>query len=173
MNIWQAIENRHSVRTFDQTREVSSEDVRKIVEAAILAPSGGNCQPWHFVVVRDPSVRAALANAAHGQESLSHASAVIAVCSEPQRSAAYYGRRGQDMYALLDAGAASEHILLAATALGLGSCWISAFEDAAVRRVLRLPDHLSPTALIAIGYSDGASAKRSPRRPYEELVSEI
>jgi len=171
MDFWEVIERRHSIREFDTAREVPAEAVQKILETAIQSPSGGNCQPWHFVVVGDSAARQALATAAHGQQTLRQAPVVIAVCSDPGRSAAYYGRRGQDLYALLDAGAAAVHILLAATAQELGSCWISAFDDDAVARSLRLPEHLRPIALIALGYPRTPGARRTPRRPLEEVVT--
>lgn len=171
MEFWEVIQRRHSVREFDAAREVPAEAVQKILETAIHAPSGGNCQPWHFVVVRESAARQALAAAAHGQQTLQQAPVVIAVCSDPARSAAYYGRRGQDLYALLDTGAASAHILLAATAQGLGSCWISAFDDDAVARILRLPEQLRPIALIALGFERTPGGRRTPRRPIEEVVT--
>ena len=171
MDFWQAIHRRHSVREFDPGADVPPEQVQRILEAAIESPSAGNCQPWHFVVVRDLAVRQGLAKAAYGQAFLAQAPVVIVVCCDPARSTPRYGQRGLRLYSLQDTAAATEHILLAATALGLGSCWVGAFNEAAATRVLGLPKHLRPVALVAIGHPAAPSSRHTTRRPLEQVVS--
>lgn len=171
MGFWELIRQRHSVREYDSRMDVSPEQVKRILGAAIKAPSAGNCQPWHFIVVRDRVTREGLAQAAYGQGFLAQAPVVIAVCCDPQRSAERYGKRGSDLYCLQDTAAATEHILLAATALGLGSCWVGAFDEAAAARVLALPEHLRPVALVPIGHPAAPSSRRTPRRPLDEVVT--
>jgi nitroreductase len=151
--------------------DVSPEQMRRILEAAIVSPSAGNCQPWHLVVVRDQAVRRGLAQAAYGQGFLAQAPVVIAVCCDPARSAQRYGKRGSSLYCLQDTAALTEQVLLAATALELGSCWVGAFDEVAAARVLALPEGLRPVALVSIGHPAGPSSRRTTRRPLDEVVT--
>jgi len=173
MDFWQAIEARHSIRQFDAAREVPHKMVKQMLRTAILAPSAGNRQPWRFIIVRRPEVKEALALAAFGQSFVSQASVVIAVCAEPARSAARYQERGTELYCLQDTAAATEHILLAAAALGLGSCWVGAFDEGQAAEALNLPEGLRPVALIPIGYPEREPASRRPRRSFDEVVDII
>jgi nitroreductase len=164
VDLWEAVQERHSVRNFDKDRDVSPKIVTKLLEAAIRAPSAGNCQPWYFFVVRNQEVKRTLAQAALGQWFLSEAPVVIVVCAEPERSALRYGNRGRYLYSLQDTAAATEHILLAAVACGLGSCWVGAFDEDEASRALNLPSHLRPVAIIPIGYPVGRPSPRTDRR---------
>jgi len=119
VDFWQAMEARQSVRAFDQQRDVPPDVVTRLLHAAIRAPSAGNCQPWHFFVVRDQETKKALARAALNQWFLSEAPVVIVVCADPERSARRYGDRGRNLYSLQDTAAAAENLLLAAVASAL------------------------------------------------------
>jgi len=171
MDFWEAIQERHSVRDYDPRVDLSSAEVERILAAAISAPSAGNCQPWHFVVVRDRAMRRALAEAAYGQGFVSQAPVVIVVCADPARSARRYRERGADLYCLQDTAAAAENLLLAATALGLGSCWVGAFNEEAAARVLQLRPHLRPVALVTVGRPLAPASGRTPRRPVSSVVT--
>ena len=170
MDFWQVIEDRHSVRDFDAGRDLPPEMVQRILKAAIRAPSAGNCQPWHFVVVRSEQTKDMLALAAYGQGFVAHAPVVIVVCADPSRSAWRYESRGTQLYCLQDTAAATEHILLAVTALGLGACWVGAFDEGAASQALGLPANLRPVAIVPIGYPV-ASPHRTSRRSLEEVVT--
>jgi nitroreductase len=170
MDFWQVIEDRHSVRDFDAEREVPPEMVQRILEAAIRAPSAGNCQPWHFVVVRSEQTRGLLAEAAYGQWFIADAPVVIVVCADPARSASRYGGRGMELYCLQDTAIATEHILLAVTALGLGACWVGAFDERAASKALGLPASLRPVAIVPIGHP-AARPHRTSRRSLNEVVT--
>jgi len=170
MDLWTAIERRRSVRRFSST-PVPQSDIERILEAAIHAPSAGNRQPWHFIVVRNPGLREALATAAGGQDFVAAAPVVIVVCAEPERSAARYGVRGRALYCLQDTAAATEHMLLAATALGLGSCWVGAFDEAAAARALSLPAALRPIAMVPIGHPVAGGERAGSRRSPGEVTS--
>ena len=169
MDLWTVIEGRYSARHFVPA-EVSESTVQRILEAAIRAPSAGNRQPWHFIVVRNAEVKRALATAAYGQDFVAAGPVVIVVCADPERSATRYGDRGRELYCLQDTAAATEHILLAATALGLGGCWVGAFDEQAAARALALPGHLRPVAMVPIG-QPARSTRRTPRRALSEVVS--
>ena len=160
-------ERRYSCRNFDTT-PLDRQTVETILEAGRWAPNGGNLQPWRFVVVLDSEKRRAVAGAAYGQGFLAQAPVVITVCAVPEESASKYGLRGRDLYCLQDTAAAAENLLLAATELGLGSCWVGAFDEAAIRRVLDLPQSWRPVALIALGRPAEAEPQRS-RRPLSEI----
>ena len=161
-------ERRFSCRSFGPTT-LDSQTIEALLEAARWAPNGGNLQPWRFAVVLDSRRRRALAGAAYGQHFLTQAPVVITVCAVPDESASKYGARGRELYCLQDTAAAAENILLAATERELGSCWVGAFDEAAVARVLELPEGWRPVALIALGSPAETEPQRS-RRPLSEIV---
>lgn len=160
MDVLEAIKNRHSTRSFLE-KTPSEDTVRVLLEAAIRAPSAGNIQPWHFYVVRNHTVRRALSEAALGQRHVSGAPVVIVVCTHPEQSKSRYGKRGARLYCLQDAAAAAENLILAATGMGLGACWVGAFDERRVADCLSMPSGRRPVALIAVGYSSGTPALTS------------
>jgi nitroreductase len=89
--------------------------------------------------------------------------------SDPQRSAAHYAARGERLFSIQDATIAASHAQLAATALGLGSCWVGAFDNRRVAQIIGSPAHLRPVCMLAIGYA-AEQPGRTPRRPLSELV---
>ncbi|RMF85590.1 MAG: nitroreductase family protein [Nitrospirae bacterium] len=146
--------------------------VERLLDAARWAPTAGGLEPWRFVVVTDPGVRSALARAAHGQRFLAQAPVVVCVVAVPAESAATYGRRGAELYCLQDTAAATQNLLLAAAAEGLGTCWVGAFDEAAVARLLSLPAGWRPVALVPVGRPDEGPGPRR-RRPLETIVTWI
>ncbi|MDD5109762.1 MAG: nitroreductase family protein [Patescibacteria group bacterium] len=152
MDFWEVVELRHCVRSFDAGREVTDALVAKLLDAARHAPSAGGIYPTEFVVVRDVAVKTQLAAAARNQEFLADAPVVIVVVSDAGMSAAKYGERGRNLYAVQDAAAATENLFLAATASGLGACWVGAFEESEVAKVLQLDEAKRPLAIIPVGY---------------------
>lgn len=173
MDLWQAIEERYSVRAFDPDTDVSPEVVERLLEVGVRAPSAGNRQPWHFYVVRDADVRRGLAAAAYGQDFVAQAPVAVVVCADAEQSAARYGSRGRELYCLQDTAAATEHILLAAVALGLGGCWVGAFDEREAARVLDLPSRHRPVAILPIGKPAGSPSARTGRRGLETVASYI
>ncbi len=172
MEFFEVVEKRRSVRAFREI-DVPPEVVGRILQAAIRAPTAGNRQPWHFYVVRDKAVRQALAEAARGQEFISQAPVSIVVCADAEQSAGRYGDRGRELYCLQDTAAAIEHILLSAVALGLGSCWVGAFDEAYAARVLKLPRHHRPVAILPIGTPARDEGPTTPRQPLHNVVSYV
>lgn len=173
VDFWQVLEGRQSVRSFNTEREVPSEIVTRLLEAAIRAPSAGNCQPWYFFVVRNQGTKRALAEAALNQWFLSEAPVVMVVCAEAERSAIRYGDRGRRLYSLQDTAAAIENLLLAAVASGLGACWVGAFDEEEASRALDLPSHLRPVAIVPVGYPAGRPSLRTDRRRLDTVVKVI
>ena len=172
MDFFQVIESRHSIRRFDPSVPVPPDTVDRLLTAAILAPSAGNRQPWHFYVVCDPHLRQGLVAAAYGQGFIAQAPVAIVVCADAEQSAGRYGDRGRQLYCLQDTAAAVENILLSAVALGLGGCWVGAFDEGEAARVLDLPGNHRPVAILAIGRPAEAPARR-PRRPLGEVVTHL
>lgn len=161
------IRTRRSIRAF-KDQPIPDDIIEKLLEAARWAPSAGNLQPWEFFIVRNPELRKGLAKAALGQSFLAEAPVVIVVCSVPSKSALRYRKRGENLYCIQDTAAAAQNILLAATALGLGSCWVGAFDEDAVRRVLGIGPDMLPVALIPIGH-----ARQNPSPPGRRPIKDI
>jgi len=120
--------------------------------AAQAAPSAGNRQAREIVIVRDYAVKVALTEAAFHQFFLQEAPVDLVFCANPGKSQQRYGERGHDLYCILDTAASIQNVLLAAQAFGLGSCWVGAFNEEAVREALELPEEVRPITLIPIGY---------------------
>jgi len=160
----EVIAKRRSVRAY-KSQEISKETLSKILEAARLAPSASNRQPWKFVVVRDPEKRQELAKAARGQSFVGEAPIVIAgVALEPERMMSCK----VPAYAV-DLAIALEHIALAAQDEGLGTCWIGAFSQEEVKKILGVPDSYKVVALMPVGYPQDAP-RLKVRKPMEEIV---
>jgi len=168
VDFFEVVRTRRSVRSY-LDEDVSDGEVRRLLEAAILAPSAGNCQPWEFVIVRDKKRKEALSNAALGQRFVAEAPVVIVVCANVPRTAAHYGSRGANLYVIQDTAAATQNILLAATAMGLATCWVGAFDERRVWEILELPDEVRPLAIIPVGKSRRTPAM-PPRIPLERVV---
>ena len=150
MDVIEAISGRRSIRSFTED-EIDSETLTTILEAAIRAPSAGNRQPWEFVLVRSRAGRKALAAAAYGQEFIAQAPVAVVVCANRTRSAERYGDRGAELYCIQDTAAATQNILLATHSLGLGGCWIGAFDEIQVARLIGAPRDVRPVAIVALG----------------------
>lgn len=150
MELFEAIRGRRSVRSYRRD-EVPEQDLKEILKAAICAPSAGNLQSWEFVVIREDSGKAALAEAAYGQDFIVEAPIVIVVCANTARSARRYHTRGVSLYSIQDTAAAIQNMLLASYALGYGSCWMGAFDENQAARIIQAPPEVRPVAIIPIG----------------------
>jgi nitroreductase len=168
------VRSRRSIRNFTD-RTVPKEALIRCLEAARLAPSACNSQPWTFVVADDPEVKNRLAKAAFGGIYATNrfcraAGALVAVVSERANFLARIGGqfRGTSYY-LIDVGIAIEHFVLQAEEIGLGTCWIGWFSERGVKRVLGIPKGRKVDILIAIGYAKEPSAGSHDRASLEEM----
>lgn len=157
---------RRSTHAFD-FKEVSDEQIHEILKAAMSAPSAGCADPWHFMVVRTPGQLSRLAECLPHGSHLANAGAGIIVCGDKERA------HGSDKdYMLMDCCAAMENILLAATFLGLGSCWLGVYprvnREVAVRNILGIPEDIIPVGIAAIGYIKGQPHRARTR--YNEMA---
>lgn len=156
---------RRSVRAY-RPDPVEDEKLEQVLEAGRVAPSACNIQPWVFIVVRDPDQRKRL-EAVYPRSWFSAAPVVIAVCCD--KGAAWVRRKDGKVHGDIDAAIAVDHMTLCATDLGLGTCWVCAFDPDAAREVLGLPPHIEPVAFLPLGYpADQAGVKR--RKAIEEIV---
>ena len=168
MDVFEAIEKRRSVRAYT-SEEVSEEDVERLIEAARLAPSAGNIQPWEFIVVRNAETKRKLSDAALHEAFIKKAPVVIVVCADVARSSWGYGSRGANLYCLQDTAAATENMLLAAQALGLATCWVGAFHEEEVAKVVNTPRNVRPVAIIPVG-RPAEKPRAPPKRSIREIV---
>lgn len=159
---------RHSIRKFER-KEVGDDTLTRILEAANSAPSAGDLQAYEIVVVKNPDKKRALARAAYGQNFIYEAPLSLVFLANPKRSWTKYKNRGADLYCIQDATIAAAYAQLAVHALGLGSVWVGAFDDNAVRRVVGGSEDLRPVAVIPVGYPAERPYATS-RRKLEELV---
>lgn len=151
MEFFDVVRNRGSTRKYDPEREVPREFISKLIETAIYAPSAGNLQNWVFICLTDKSKKQELRDACLKQDWMQDAHLWIVICNDKERVTKLYPGRGE-LYSIQNCAVASENIMLAAEDLGLGSCWVGAFDTVAFRRVLKIPDNIEPELVITVGY---------------------
>jgi nitroreductase len=167
--------SRTSVRHYEE-RDIPDKDILAVVEAARLAPSAENAQPWRFVTVKSPAARQELSRACFSgifspTRFAARAPLIVALCAE-RTGLIEAGKSIKDraMYQL-DCGIAGEHLVLQAAELGLGTCWIGWFNRRAARKALGVPWHVQVVALIAVGYPRAdASPRTRPRHPLSSML---
>ena len=168
MELFEAFRQRYSVRAFQNT-PLSEQSITAILEAANGAPSAGNLQAYEIVVVRDADRKRELAKVSLDQFFLADAPVVLVFCANPERNRDKYGDRGTERYCVQDATVACAYAQLAATALGLGTCWIGAFDESAVGHVINAPAAWRPIAILPVGVP-ADTAKARGRRFLADLV---
>lgn len=154
MEFFEVIKKRHCCRNFDPKRGVSEEDLNKIIEAGRLAPSAGNMQDWRFNILRHKKEKEKCAEICVSQSFIAEAPIVIIISSDLE-VARNKGERGVNLYSIQDTAAAAENMFLAATALGLGACWIGAFAEDEIKKMFNLPETYRPLVIMPIGYWRG------------------
>jgi nitroreductase len=174
MNLIELITKRRSARRYSD-QLVSREVIDRCLEAARLAPSACNSQPWSFVVVDDPGVRDRLAERAFSgiykmNAFVKTAPVLIVVITERSGYAARLGGLLRSVkYSLVDIGIAGEHLVLQAAVEGLGTCWLGWFNARAVRKVLGLPFNTQIDIVISMGYAESEPGPARPRKSLDEL----
>ena len=168
-NLLELIEARYSARAYSQ-QPVEQEKIDYILECARLAPSAVNFQPWRFILVESEEKRTAL-HAGYAQEWFQQAPLYIVVCGDHSQS--WTRKKDSHDHADIDAAIAAEHICLAATEVGLGSCWVCNFRPAIVSEVLGIDgETVYPVAIIPIGYAADAPTEKR-RKPLDEILTKI
>ena len=156
------IKSRPSVREFRE-EPISDSVMDELLRAAVSAPSAKNSQDWEFIVVREPEVKKGLSR----QFMTGKAPVVVVVCSNGKRNMC--GSKGESLFSIQDTAAATQNLMLAAWAKGIGSCWIGAFDEDEVRELLELPEHVRPLAVIPLGYPSSGPSKPG-RLPLGDVV---
>jgi nitroreductase len=164
MDFFDTLASRRSVRAYSP-RSVEEDKLERILEAALRAPTACNNQPFRILVLRTEGREAELKRI-YGQAWFAAAPLALLVCSVPGSA---WSRRDGKNYADVDAAIVMEHIVLAATAIGLGSCWVGAFDPGAAREILGLEPGWEPIAFTPLGYA-AESPEARPRKALSELV---
>jgi nitroreductase len=170
MDFFKLIEERHSMRAFAD-KPVEEDKVKRILEVANHAPSAGNLQGYEIFVVRAAEQKEGMVAAAFDQKFIAEAPVALVFCANPTRSAVWYKERGERLYSVQDATIACTYAMLAATALGLSTVWVGAFEENGVRQAVGIPADLVPVVILPIGYA-GKPPRETPRRELKDLVHE-
>ena len=165
MDVMTAIKNRRSIRAY-KDKPIEDEKLEAVLEAGRLAPSAGNRQEWKYVVVKDKALRDKLIDIANGQRFVGQAPAVIVACAVQTDHVMPCGELSYP----IDVAISVDHMTLAAVEQGLGTCWIGAFKQAEVKRLLGIPEEVRVVALLPIGYPDASPAPK-PRKSMEEMTA--
>jgi len=169
------VRERHSVRTYLDQR-VEDEKIAAILEAARLAPSARNAQPWRYIVIKDKQTITELADTGRLNSWIKSAPVIVVACADPSEDVT---NNGMD-YFLLDVGISMEHLVLQATELGLGTCWLAGYNEEKVKAVLGVPKGIRVVAMTPLGYPaekpsiresvTKTLARSKNRKPLDEIV---
>ena len=165
MNVFEAIRKRCSVRSF-LDRPIDEAVLISVLEAGRLAPSAKNRQEWRFIVVKDSELRRRIGAAANGQSFVGEAPLVVVACAVVD---GYVMSCGQPSYPI-DVAIALDHISLAAVELGLGTCWIGAFNEDKVKEILEIPEEVRVVELMPIGYPVHQNKREKNRLPLSKIL---
>ncbi len=164
MEVFTAISRRSSVRAYKNT-DVEEDKLRKVLEAARLSPSASNRQEWKFVVVKNRETRKNLARAAFGQSFIGEAPVVIVACGTDAKSVMGCGQPTHTV----DVSIACAFMILQAYELGLGTCWIGAFKEDEVKKILKIPKQVRVVAMTPLGYPDEPASPKD-RKTLDQIV---
>jgi len=164
MDVFTAIKDRRSIRKYS-SRIVEEDVLRKVLDAARLSPSAKNAQAWKFVVARDKSTIAKLAEAAGGQAFVGEAPVIICSCgTEPDGIMMC----GQYRYTV-DLSIATAYMILEAYEQGLGTCWLGRFDEKKVKEILNIPENVRIVAMTTLGYPAEKPSPR-PRKDFDSVI---
>jgi nitroreductase len=162
MNVLDAIRTRRSIRRY-KPDNIPDEDLKVILEAAQQAPSAGNKQPWKFIIVRDEDTKKKLAENSRRQLWVGDAGIVVAALAMDKNDPSIYQR-----WVEKDVMTAVEHMVLSAWELGYGTCWIGAFDQKEVKKILDIPGEMTVVSLLPIGVPDEMPEPKG-RKPFKEI----
>lgn len=165
MDVLNVIRNRRSVRRYKKD-PVERDKLNLVLEAARLAPSAANKQPWQFIVVTDPKAKEKL-RSSYDREWFIQAPVIIVGCAVPEES---WGRMDGEQYWKIDFAIAMQNLVLVSTELGLGTCWIGAFNEKAAKKALGIPKNVRVVAMTPLGYPAERKGSVTERKPIEDIV---
>lgn len=152
MEFFEVIKKRHCCRNFAEAKPVPQKLLKKVLAAGQAAPSAGHMQDWRIKLVQDKKTKGKLAELCTGQAFISQAPLVLVISSDLAEAQRHYGERGVNLYAIQDTTACVQNMFLAITALGLGACWVGAFNEIGIQRLLKLPKHWRPLIVMPLGW---------------------
>jgi len=164
MDVFAAISRRRSVRAY-KPAQIEEDKLKKVLEAARLSPSASNRQDWKFVIVREKETRKKLARAAFGQSFIGEAPVVIVACGTEPKAIMACGQPTSTV----DVSIACAFMMLEACEQGLGMCWIGAFKEEEVKKILKIPEPIRVVAVIPLGYPDEGPSQRE-RKDLDQIV---
>ncbi|WP_457753641.1 nitroreductase family protein [Thermococcus sp.] len=164
MDFMEIIKGRRAVRKFEE-KQIPSEDLKKILEAGIWAPSGSNIQPWEFILITEKEMIEKIKLISPGL--FGNPAALVILCINKERSKK--GGRLGEVTALMDISMAAQNMMLIAYSMGIGSCPIVSFSKSALKELLDIPEHVEPVLILTFGYPK-FWPKPPKRRPLEEVV---
>lgn len=165
MDVFETIKGRRSIRKY-KSESIPKELIKKLLDVARWAPSGGNIQPWRFIVIDDKNMLELIRKVSPGY--LGDSPLAILVCSDKEKAYKVGGALGRDYLSIADCAMAVQNILLAAYALGLGTCVVKSFSHNAIKEILEIPEGIEPELLVIVGYPD-----QTPTPPKRIPLSEI
>jgi len=165
MNVLEAVRNRRSIRLFEN-KAVDKEKLLKVLEAARLAPSAGNAQPWSFVVISDDNVKKNL-RLAYDRDWFVTAPTIIVACALPEKA---WTRRDGEQYWKVDISIAMQNLVLVAQEEGLGTCWVAGFDEKKAKNVLGIPRNVRVVAMTPLGYPAEQKGPVTERKSLEEII---
>lgn len=172
MQVFDAIRYRRSVRKYN-SQPIPDDVMDRMLESMRLAPSACNYQPWRFIVVQNEEIRKAVAQASHNQMFMAEAPAIIVAVGFPEKAYKKMGGSGNSVD--IDIAIALDHLMLAAAAEELGTCWIGAFDEQAVKDILDVPGNARVVALTPLGYPASAGLLHmidgSKRRRRDQVIA--
>jgi nitroreductase len=167
-SLMEIITNRRSIRSY-KSDKIEDDKLDYILQAFRKAPSAKNLQPWKLVIVKNKHKKEDLATACNNQSFISEAPVIIAACAKEEE--AYVGMGGYMNSYPIDIAIAMEHLILAATEQGLGTCWIGAFKENLVKGILGVPENIRVVALTPVGYpASTADPSKRGRKSLSEIV---
>ena len=166
MGFSEIAKKRYSVRKF-KDMDVEKEIILQVLEAARIAPSAVNYQPWHFIILTDKNMISKVSEV-YPAKWLQYAPVIIVACGDHSQS--WKRRDGKD-HCDIDLGIAIDHITLEAADLGLGTCWVCAFDAQRCQEILDLPENFEAIALLPLGYPLDEDRQEKNRKSIEEIVS--
>lgn len=151
MEFKDVVDSRRSIRKFKEEK-LTWDEVEQIIDSGRKAPASGNIQNTRIIVVTDELKKENIAHACLKQNWIAKAPVILVLCNDPDKIKSFYGERGIKLYSVQNCAAVAENILLAATNLGIASCWIGAFNEKGIKKSLRIPNDVSAEIIIPIGY---------------------
>ncbi len=169
MDFYEVIKTRRSVRSYKK-EPVPDDVLEKVLNAARIAPSGSNRQPWKFIIIKDPEKKKKMVQLCEGQKFIAQAPVLIVACGKN----IHYNRGGWmgDYSMIVDIAIAVDHLTLAARAEGLGTCWIGSFDNEGIKKFLGIPEDVNVVALTPLGYPEDENVFKETknRKKLEEII---